>query len=369
LPYMADDGTGSNIAIPAMIILYTDGMAIQQVLNTGQAVLLQLTWSPDEVVEVDFWTSSNDAASTALKESFGDVVASFGASMNFTPHYQIYDFYSQCSRFPTECSKLCLGSGRYCALDPERDYTRGLDGFDVVRENLYGGCVGTYSKSVNNVALWFHYVNQFRNQCVLNNATCRTAVLQQVGLPVTQIQSCYTNSWVPAGNEAGNNTILSQYVADQSTFGVYTLPFLTINLVPFRDSISCSSYTINNCKLVDTICAGYATGTQPALCLPSSDSSGNSVDNGSGGGSGGVSGATVAAIVIPIVAVVLVGVVLFVRRQRVQLRGEIDSIIQQYLPLSDAEQQQSAEASKQRTDRTEHSSDRLIDSAEVGEQA
>jgi len=126
LTYMADDGTGSNIAIPAMIILYSDGQAIKQVLRTGQAVLLQLTWSPDEVVEVDFWTSSNDAASTALKESFGDVVSSFGASMNFTPHYQIYDFHTQCSQFPTECSKLCLGSGQYCALDPERDYTRGL---------------------------------------------------------------------------------------------------------------------------------------------------------------------------------------------------------------------------------------------------
>jgi len=175
---------------------------------------------------------------------------------------------------------------------------------------------------------------------------------------------------VPAGNEAGNNTILSQYLADQSTFGVYTLPFLTINLIPFRDSISCASYTINNCKLVDTICAGYATGTQPSPCLPTSDSStsGDSASGGSGG-SAGVSGATVAAIVIPIVAIVAVGVILFVRRQRVQLRGEIDSIIQQYLPLSDAEQQHSTEAAKLRPDPREYPSERLIDSADGGEQA
>ena len=34
------------------------------------------------------------------------------------------------------CGNQCTNDGRYCAVDPEKDLTAGIDGMDVVQENL-----------------------------------------------------------------------------------------------------------------------------------------------------------------------------------------------------------------------------------------
>jgi hypothetical protein len=56
------------------------------------------------------------------------------------------------------CGAQCTNGGRYCAVDPELDPTRGLDGADVIEENLRQMCVFEYLNATGETIKWFHYV-------------------------------------------------------------------------------------------------------------------------------------------------------------------------------------------------------------------
>ena len=60
----------------------------------------------------------------------------------FTPHYYILNgSHWNCDNGKFRCDNQCTNSGRYCAVDPEKDLNVGISGMDVVQEDLRQLCI------------------------------------------------------------------------------------------------------------------------------------------------------------------------------------------------------------------------------------
>lgn len=77
---MADDGSGSDISIPSMLMYHTVRMEMSWALPT-----------PNTVAEYDIFTTPTDTVSRSLIESFEIAAEALGQHAKFSPHMYIYD--------------------------------------------------------------------------------------------------------------------------------------------------------------------------------------------------------------------------------------------------------------------------------------
>lgn len=143
---MADDGSGSDISIPAFLMFKTDADKIKEELKLNKPVQIEMAWSlprPDDRVEYDLWSVPADPVSRDFLASFQPVAEALGDRAYFTPHMYIKDGDRMgCRDIDGEsvCYNLCTNKGRYCATDPDGDPNVGISGADVVRESLRRLC-------------------------------------------------------------------------------------------------------------------------------------------------------------------------------------------------------------------------------------
>ena len=64
-----------------------------------------------------------------------------------------------------QCKAQCINKGRYCAPDPEQDFTVGYDGKQVVVENLRQLCVYKVTNDSKMSWKWWDYVTDFQIRC------------------------------------------------------------------------------------------------------------------------------------------------------------------------------------------------------------
>eukprot|EP01084_Bolivina_argentea_P029881 55441_1 len=129
----------------------------------------------DDRVEWELWTSSNDLMGSEFKHNFNNtaIMLDLANDTLFTPHmYILNGTHWGCDDSTLPCRKQCTNSGRYCAVDPEYDLTIGLDGVDVIRENLRSLCVWEYDKEhalgdglIDDDLLWWDYVVLWDEHC------------------------------------------------------------------------------------------------------------------------------------------------------------------------------------------------------------
>ena len=101
---------------------------------------------PDNHVEWSLYTSPNDAESLTFTQQFKIASGALGSHASSTPHYGVldgndYHCNQEIGHTKYFCGAQCTNNGRYCAEDPEHDQSRGLDGEDVVQENLRQICI------------------------------------------------------------------------------------------------------------------------------------------------------------------------------------------------------------------------------------
>lgn len=75
-----------------------------------------------------------------FRHDFVRWVTAFGASVQFEPHYFIYDgrlwdCTAQFANGQYVCGDQCTNQGRYCSPDPDK-MGSGIAGADIVKENL-----------------------------------------------------------------------------------------------------------------------------------------------------------------------------------------------------------------------------------------
>ncbi|KAK9167910.1 hypothetical protein Syun_000050 [Stephania yunnanensis] len=243
-----------NITIPAALVSKTFGDSIKKALSNGDMVNINLDWRealphPDERVEYEFWTNSNDECGPKCESQIEFVRNFKGAAQileqkgytQFTPHYITW----------------------YCAPDPEQDFSKGYDGKDVVVQNLRQVCVFKIANEHRKPWLWWDYVTDFAIRCPMKEKKYTKDCADQV------IKSLDLNLW-----------LISCFATDIMTVGSSALGLTGLDLKKIDQCIGDPEADVENPVLkaeqdaqldkgavLRAICAGFRETTEPAVCL------------------------------------------------------------------------------------------------------
>eukprot|EP01018_Ginkgo_biloba_P009083 Gb_38951 [translate_table: standard] len=265
----------AKISIPSALIEKSFGDDMKKALQKGDKVTIKLDWTesmphPDERVEYELWTNSNDECGARCDDQM-DFVRNFkghaqllekGGYTQFTPHYITW-YCPEAFVLSKQCKSQCINHGRYCAPDPEQDFSEGYDGKDVVVENLRQLCVHRVANESNKPWVWWDYVTDFHLRCPMKekkyNKDCAEDVIKSLGLSVDKVKKCMGDPEADAENPV-LKTEQDAQVGQGSRGDVTILPTLVINNVQYRGKLERSA-------ILRAICAGFKETTDPPVCL------------------------------------------------------------------------------------------------------
>ncbi|MBA0698693.1 hypothetical protein Goari_000392, partial [Gossypium aridum] len=182
-----------------------------------------------------------------------------GGYTQFTPHYITW-YCPQAFTISKQCKSQCINHGRYCAPDPEQDFSSGYEGKDVVIENLRQLCVFKVANESSKSWLWWDYVTDFQIRCPMKekkyNKECADAVMKSLGLDSKKIEKCMGDP-----NADADNPVLKEeqdaQVGKGSRGDVTILPTLVVNNRQYRGKLAKGA-------VLKAICSGFEETTEPA---------------------------------------------------------------------------------------------------------
>nr|KJB12291.1 hypothetical protein B456_002G010300 [Gossypium raimondii] len=259
-----------NITIPSALIEKTFGETLKKAISGGDMVNVNLDWReavphPDDRVEYELWTNSNDECGVKcdmlmafVKDFKGAAqILEKGGYTQFTPHYITW-YCPQAFTLSRQCKSQCINRGRYCAPDPEQDFSSGYEGKDVVIENLRQLCVFKVANETNRPWVWWDYVTDFQIRCPMKekkyNKECADVVIKSLGLDAKKIEKCMGDPDADMENPVLKEEQDAQ-VGKGSRGDVTILPTLVVNNRQYRGAV------------LKAICAGFEETTEPAVCL------------------------------------------------------------------------------------------------------
>ncbi|XBJ23620.1 hypothetical protein VPH35_001716 [Triticum aestivum] len=266
-----------NISIPSALIDKKFGEQLKKAVKDGEMVNVNLDWReavphPDNRVEYELWTNSNDECGPKcdmlmhfLKEFKGAAqLLEKGGYSQFTPHYITW-YCPQAFVVSKQCKSQCINHGRYCAPDPEQDFSTGYDGKDVVVENLRQLCVFNVANEIKKPWIWWDYVTDFHIRCPMKekkyNKKCAETVIKSLGLEVKKIDKCMGDP-----NDDSDHPLLKMEQDSQIGKGsrgdVTILPTLVVNNRQYR-----GTGKLGRKAVLKAICAGFEETTEPNVCL------------------------------------------------------------------------------------------------------
>ncbi|XP_047956553.1 vacuolar-sorting receptor 6-like [Salvia hispanica] len=268
-------GYVEKISIPSALIGRPLGDTLKEALKKGEDVVVKIDWSesmphPDERVEYELWTNSNDECGSRCDEQMNFIknfkghaqILEKGGYTQFTPHY--ITWYCPRDFVQTEqCKSQCINRGRYCAPDPELDFSSGYSGKDVVLENLRQLCVHRVANQTNRSWIWWDYVSDFHIRCSMKHnrysKDCAQEVMKSLGIPVEKINKCMGDPEADTENEVLKIEQELQ-VGHGSRGDVTILPTMVMNNVQYRGKLERNA-------VLKAICAGFKETTEPPICL------------------------------------------------------------------------------------------------------
>ncbi|CAL5410657.1 unnamed protein product [Camellia sinensis] len=265
-----------KIGIPSALIEKSFAETLKTALTKGEDVTIKLDWSesmphPDERVEYELWTNSNDECGSLCDKQMNFIknfkghaqILEKGGYSQFTPRYITW-FCPRPFLLSSQCKSQCINRGRYCAPDPEQDFKEGYQGKDVVIENLRQLCVHRVANESNNSWVWWDYVTDFHIRCSMKkkkrySKECAEEVMKSLDLPIEEIKKCMGN---PEADVENHVLKMEQdlQVGRGSRGDITFLPTLVINNVQYRGKL-------DRTAVLKGICAGFKETTEPSICL------------------------------------------------------------------------------------------------------
>lgn len=208
---VSDDGYGSNITIPSILISDKEGQRLIRAAKNFQ-VIIELAWDVplNHVVIMDLWMSSASRESMRFLQEFAPKRKALNERLKFVPHYYIFALQSGVAG---DQGNLCdESSDHFCAEDP--DGPGPVTGRMVLDENLRQLCIhdltkvkrtdidavgdtGNIEGTVEYAAKFWDYVEQLLLQCPLEGSglsafgsACSEALMHKVGINVDEVNEC-----------------------------------------------------------------------------------------------------------------------------------------------------------------------------------
>ncbi|GAX12545.1 hypothetical protein FisN_24Hh121 [Fistulifera solaris] len=344
-PYMADDGSGTDVSIPSFLVFKHDADTLRQVLISNTPIQIEMRFSipaPDNRVEYDLWSTPRNLVAQEFITDFEPAALALGATAKFTPHMYVLDGVRSGCRGPNgedQCFNLCTNNGRYCSTDPDDDLYAGASGADVVAESLRSLCIWQIYSQIDGIgAKWWKYVNEFRDMCIpdvtndenYNSAECVHGAMATAGVDRAKVEKCMADSGGLEGDV--ENTIFEQQMSDRDAANVVLIPSFFVNQAPVRGELGFST-------AFKAICAGFAAGTRPEICVTCANCANEKlcVQKGKCEAPNGSAGQiSLGMFVLSLLGLSLVfstvGYILH-QRQQAHMRQQIRGIVQEYMPV------------------------------------
>ncbi|KAK3013918.1 hypothetical protein RJ639_009446 [Escallonia herrerae] len=279
-----------NITIPSALIDKSFGEKLKKAISGGEMVNMNLDWReavphPDDRVEYELWTNSNDECGVKCDMLMEFVKGFKGAAQvlekggytQFTPHYITW-YCPQAFTVSKQCRSQCINHGRYCAPDPEQDFSSGYEGKDVVIENLRQLCVFKVANETKKPWAWWDYVTDFQIRCPMKekkyNKECADNVIRSLGLDLKKIEKCLGDPTADTDNPVLKEEQDAQ-VGKGSRGDVTILPTLVVNNRQYRGKLEKGA-------VLKAICAGFEEASEPTLCLSGDLETNECLDNNGG---------------------------------------------------------------------------------------
>ncbi|CAH9089037.1 unnamed protein product [Cuscuta epithymum] len=264
-----------NITIPSALISKELGDKIKKELSKGEMVVINLDWRealphPDERVEYEFWTNSNDECGPKCVSQIEFVKSFKGVAQileqkgytQFTPRYITW-YCPEAFTLSNQCKSQCINHGRYCAPDPEQDFSRGYDGKDVVLQNLRQICFFRVANESGKPWLWWDYVTDFSIRCPMKDKKytkdCADQVIKTLGIDVKKVDKCVGDPEADVENPVLKVEQEAQ-IGKGARGDVTILPTLVVNNRQYRGKLDKGA-------VLKAICSGFEETTEPTICL------------------------------------------------------------------------------------------------------
>jgi hypothetical protein len=209
---VADDGYGSAIRIPSILISKQDGQPLIDAARSHE-VIVELAWDvpSDHTVQVDMWMSAGSRESQKFLKDFARARETLNEVVAFTPHYHVFGTNPEMGGYSGLCSDE---SAKYCATDP--DASGPVSGKDVLDEDVRQLCIHEQTKvarsRVNELTKkehvvfyakqWWDYVERLPEKCPLDGETAETSfgttcsykLMDELGIDSARIQQCVADT-------------------------------------------------------------------------------------------------------------------------------------------------------------------------------
>jgi len=200
---MADDGSGSELKIPSLLISRFDGQKLIDAAKVSELVI-ELAWDIPRGthVIVDFWMSSGSQEASEFLQRFKDTAETMKFHLQFVPHYHIFSLPEA-----SNPGRLCMDGGtEFCAPDP--DGTGPVTGEDVANEDLRQLCIWSLTarmtpgsdseKAATYSQQFWDYVVRFADECPgrggsgdsILGESCSRRVMAKIGVSPDDVQRC-----------------------------------------------------------------------------------------------------------------------------------------------------------------------------------
>uniref|UniRef100_A0A1J3HH75 Vacuolar-sorting receptor 3 n=1 Tax=Noccaea caerulescens TaxID=107243 RepID=A0A1J3HH75_NOCCA len=279
-----------NITIPSALVTKGFGEKLKKAISGGDMVNLNLDWReavphPDDRVEYELWTNSNDECGVKcdmLMEFVKDFkgaaqILEKGGYTQFRPHYITW-YCPHAFTLSRQCKSQCINKGRYCAPDPEQDFSSGYDGKDVVVENLRQLCVYKVANETGKPWVWWDYVTDFQIRCPMKekkyNKECADSVIKSLGIDSKKLDKCMGDPDADLDNPVLKEEQDAQ-VGKGTRGDVTILPTLVVNNRQYRGKLEKSA-------VLKALCSGFEEMTEPAICLSNDMETNECLDNNGG---------------------------------------------------------------------------------------
>jgi hypothetical protein len=262
---MSDDGTGTGIRIPAMLIGKKEGQILKDFLTKQSAETAAkaslsaefIMKNQDNKVNWELWyTSTNDKALDFVR-NFRDNYKLMGKEATFTPKVVSWACTSCDAEFKR---KECLSNGRYCAMNHKGTYIMGKD---ILIEDLRQKCLWDAVSKDKKQDLWWQYVQYVHRMCYEEiNENCSKLGHKSIGRSYDETMKCVKASFETTSSTDPNfskddNTMLRADAEKWKALGSAYWPTIVINERTYRGDMVPDT-------VMTAICSAFSS--EPSYC-------------------------------------------------------------------------------------------------------
>ena len=319
LPFMADDGYGGDITIPSVLISDYYGSLLRLGLKNDPTMVMKMEWNLPLLARstLELWTSSEDGAGSDFKLDFKETYMRLQEHLDFQPRYYIFDGHALKCDKKYDCGTQCI-SKLYCGRDPDGAMGKGVEGKDIVMENLrqmciwkvlaqdggappgncfknscesgwvhkntgcaatgqvvecmnsdgnYECCGATKQDNTKDLMKWWCYVNDFSDSCFDGTGTamdssesfdqCAVGIMKDHDIDATLVNDCIAKSFADSSGLTGVNSLLAAEITARHDYSILTLPTAVVNGRELRGNTASGESMVAN--VARAVCQGYQT--------------------------------------------------------------------------------------------------------------